>query len=170
MHWISHEPNVFLLSSCDDDDGWCEKNESFRDNDGKSYNWDWSSRPSRRSSTAVEPAWSTFVTSSIDRITITRRNNVHLDWSEISSHCQYSWFTDSSEQICRQVKFSRSTIDSIARFSRSFRQHTPKTFSYDFCFDSMRLDNSNYASKSFAVLRIKTGSASIQVKNFSSRN
>ncbi|CAF1281060.1 unnamed protein product [Rotaria sordida] len=29
------------------------------------------------------------------------------------------------------------------------KHHTPKTFSYDFCFDSMRLDNSNYASQEF---------------------
>ncbi|CAF3438747.1 unnamed protein product [Rotaria sp. Silwood1] len=29
------------------------------------------------------------------------------------------------------------------------KHNTPKTFSYDFCFDSMHLDNSNYASQEF---------------------
>jgi hypothetical protein len=38
--------------------------------------------------------------------------------------------------------FSYSNIFSFLHI----RHHTPKTFSYDFCFNSMHLDGSNYAS------------------------
>ena len=60
---------------------------------------------------------------------------------------KYSSTNRRTSKRCHELASSQHVVPR----SHFNRHHAPKAFSYDFCFDSTRMDNSNYASASLVI-------------------